>query len=123
MSKQLTLLLLFLLIGVTAQAQYRALTVEGFAGKGLDTNTEFYGGSVNLTWEFDNTKWFLMNWTGISYDVEQPQQRWFASDISMNRKLGNGFSTGGGIQYRNALLDNIDGWYGIIRIRKTFNLN
>ena len=121
MIKQLLLLSILLIIGTTANAQYRALTLEGGAGKGLDTNTEFYTGSVNFQWGF-NADWYLLNWSGISYDVEQPFQRWLASEVSMNRAFGQtkNFGIGAGIQYRNSLLDGIDGYYAILKVRKTF---
>ncbi|WP_445664081.1 hypothetical protein [Fodinibius sp. AD559] len=121
MNIRLLLLSVFLIISITANAQYRALTLEGGAGKGLDSNTEFYGGSVNFHWGF-NEHWYLLNWNGISYDVEQPYQRWLASEVSMNRAFGkvNNYGIGAGIQYRNSMVDGIDGYYAILKVRKTF---
>jgi len=54
--------------------------------------------------------------------VEQPYQRWLASEISMNRAFGTSknFGIGTGIQYRNSMFDGIDGYYAIIKLRKTF---
>lgn len=124
MIKRLLLLSACLIISITANAQYRALTIEGLAGKGLDTNTEFYGGSVNFQWGI-NEDWYLLNWTGISYDIEQPYQRWLASEVSMNRAFGRAknFGIGTGIQYRNSMFEGIDGYYAILKIRRTFIFN
>ena len=118
--------ILFVLVGINfsfAQGNWRAISLNANAGtNNTQFENSFVGGSVGVHWDF-NENYFLSNWNGIHYSLDQPFSDWFASQVTINRNLHRlgGISVGVGVQYRNDL-NEVDATFGVIQISKTIRL-
>lgn len=123
MIKRVLFVLGFLLISFEAQAQYRALTVSATNGVGLTEQTTLHAGSIYFHYDV-NDNWYVSNWTGASYDVNNIYQRWISSEVTANKYLSDKktFSIGAGLQYRYSMEENLNDFYLVIKISKTFRL-
>ncbi len=123
--KNMFIILILLFVGVStsqAQGNWRAINLNASAGTQLfDTDNNFVGGSIGVHWDF-NQRYFLSNWNGIHYSLDNGFSDWFASQVTINRNINAlGISVGTGIQYRNDL-NNTDATFGVISISKTIRL-